>query len=159
MADLSLHEECPSLKIEPGFHQAFEVFCKELDIHVDTMVEITLCDDAMISKIHLEALDIQGPTDCIAFPLDFPEVSGAPPFLGAFYMGVLEVERNAKDLGHSFSDEAAFVLAHGILHLLGYEDYTPEEKASMFQKQEELVQLLEEKHPSWRPMFSWQGKT
>lgn len=154
MSQLDLVRECPGLAVHEGFFRAFKVFTEELEIPDSTLVEVTLCSDARISEIHRDALGLDGPTDCIAFPLDFPELTSPPPFLGAFYMGVEEVRRNAQELGRDFSTEAAFVLAHGLLHLLGHEDSTEAEKKAMFARQEDLLRALSKRHTRWKPMFS-----
>jgi probable rRNA maturation factor len=139
MAHLDLHRDCPGLIVYPAFARAFRHFARSLDLDDACVVEVVLAGDTVISTVHREAHGSDEPTDCVAFPTDFPELAGGPRLIGAFYMGVEEVRRNAARLGVPLAREAAFVLAHGLLHLLGHEDYTPEDKAAMFARQEELV--------------------
>ena len=139
MARLDLHRDCPGLIVYPGFSRAFRSFALTEGLDEACVVEVILADDASISKVHAEAHGDASPTDCVAFPTDFPELAGGPRLVGAFYMGVEEVQRNATKLGVPLAREVAFVLAHGLLHLLGHEDYTPEDRAAMFARQEAMV--------------------
>lgn len=143
MAHLDLHRDCPGLVVYPAFARAFACYAGELGLDEGHIVEVILAGDERISAVHLEGTGVPGPTDCVAFPTDFPELRGGPRLLGAFYMGVEEVRRNAARLGRPFALETAFVLAHGLLHLLGHEDDTPAARAAMFAYQDRLV-------ASWR---------
>lgn len=139
MAHLDLHRDCPGLIVYPGFARAFRHFTRSLELDQTCVVEVILAGDPAISRVHREAHGVDDPTDCVAFPTDFPELAGGPRLIGAFYMGVEEVRRNAAELGVPLAREAAFVLAHGLLHLLGHEDSTPEARRAMFARQEALV--------------------
>lgn len=141
---LDLHVAHPGLVVHRAFHQAVARFCQALEVQEGCLVEVTLADDQAISAVHLESLGVPGPTDCVAFPGGFGGQGG--PFLGAFYMGVDEVARNAAERHEPFNAEVAFVLAHGLLHLLDWEDDTPAKKAAMFARQGELVAGLREAH-------------
>ena len=48
----------------------------------------------------------------------------------------------AEAYGHSLRREIAFLTAHSMLHLLGYDHMEPEEEAEMFKKQEEILVSL-----------------
>ena len=52
------------------------------------------------------------------------------------------VEENAKEYNIDFSTELLRVMAHGILHLCGYKDKTPEQSQEMRQKEEEKMALF-----------------
>lgn len=136
---LDLHVRCPGLIVCRGFAEAVDRYCRDLGVPEGAFVEVTLASDRVISKVHRETLGVAGPTDCIAFPMEHPGVTGGPVFLGAFYLGVEEARRNGARLGHGLTREVAFVLAHGLLHLLGWEDGTPAEREEMFARQDELV--------------------
>ena len=48
----------------------------------------------------------------------------------------------AEEYGHSMKREVAFLIAHSLFHLLGYDHLTPEEETEMFAKQERVLQKL-----------------
>ncbi len=79
--------------------------------------------------------DTDAETDVMAFP-------GEGDYLGDVMVCPSVVEENAKELGVSFDEELAFVIVHGILHLLGYTDHTPEEKEEMFKLQREILRKI-----------------
>ena len=51
-------------------------------------------------------------------------------------------KEQAESYGHSLKRELAFLTAHSMLHLLGYDHMTPEEETVMFQKQREILDGL-----------------
>ncbi len=62
--------------------------------------------------------------------------------LGEVYVCIPAVYRNCKRYSNSVLDELMFVIAHGMLHLLGYEDDTPQKRQQMFELQWELLNEL-----------------
>jgi probable rRNA maturation factor len=62
--------------------------------------------------------------------------------LGDIVISVDHVEAQAKEYGHSIKREYAFLIAHSMLHLMGYDHMTPEEATIMEQKQELILQKL-----------------
>ncbi len=157
MAQVDLHNECENLMVCPGFHRAISSFARQLNLGEDAILEIILASDAVMIPVHLDATGVSGPTDCVAFPTDFPELAGGPRLIGAFYMGVEEVKRNALRYERSFSQETAFVLAHGLLHLLGHEDDTEESKAAMFQLQDQLIATWTQEEGRFPKLLDWRG--
>ena len=62
--------------------------------------------------------------------------------LGDIVISVARARAQAEEYGHSLKREFAFLVAHSMLHLLGYDHMTPEEAAVMEAKQEEVLQRL-----------------
>jgi rRNA maturation RNase YbeY len=71
------------------------------------------------------------PTDVLSFP------SGEPGVLGDLVIDVPYAARQARRLGHALSREVRILLAHGLLHLLGYDHETDD--GTMFRLQRRLV--------------------
>ncbi len=127
---------------------------------LETSVELTLTDDAGIQEMNREFREIDAPTDVLSFPnLDFDapaDYTGAvdkDPFgckdpdtgevpLGDIVINVNRVESQAREYGHSRKREFAFLVAHSMLHLSGYDHMEPEEARDMEQRQEEVLQSL-----------------
>jgi probable rRNA maturation factor len=62
--------------------------------------------------------------------------------LGDIVISVEKVREQAEAYGHSEKRELAFLVAHSMLHLFGYDHMTPEESARMEAKQEAILQSL-----------------
>jgi probable rRNA maturation factor len=89
------------------------------------------CDDAYLHRLNVEYLDHDTLTDVITFPYQAP-----PVVEGDVFISVERTRDNAQDLGASPDTELRRVMAHGLLHLLGYGDKTPEEQRTMRAKED-----------------------
>jgi probable rRNA maturation factor len=121
-------------------------------------VELTLTDDETIRQLNQQFRQIDRSTDVLSFPMvEYPaggDFSGLADMtdivdpqtnevlLGDIVISVDHVETQAKEYGHSIKREYAFLIAHSMLHLMGYDHMTPEEATVMEQKQELILQKL-----------------
>lgn len=115
-------------------------------------VSVLLVDDMQIREINGEFRQLDKPTDVLSFPmLDFSGGraidSVGDSYLGTVVLGdiVVSLERakaQAVEYGHSFEREVGFLVCHSVLHLLGYDHETEEERAVMRQKEEAVLALL-----------------
>ena len=96
-------------------------------VKLPSEVEITLLGEAAITKVHGEFLDDPTPTDVITFEH------------GEILIGVPIAATNAKKLRHPADHEVALCAIHGLLHLLGYDDLTENERVIMHARQEEIL--------------------
>jgi len=80
-------------------------------------------------------------TDVIAFGYPAPKARRPTPDepFGDIFISSHRARIQAKELGHSVLAEARTLIIHGTLHLLGYEDKTPERRALMFGRQLRLL--------------------
>jgi rRNA maturation RNase YbeY len=93
------------------------------------------CSDERLREINVEFLQHDYYTDIITFPYDDDAVHGD------LFISTERVADNATQLGVSFRQELCRVLVHGVLHLCGYGDKTPEEAARMREKENEYLAL------------------
>ncbi len=94
-------------------------------------LSVVLVDDGRIVQLNRRLLGRDGPTDVIAF-----EAEADPDAVRAeVYVNVDAALRQARELGHSFEWELAFLVAHAALHALGMDDASESERARMFQLQ------------------------
>ncbi len=77
----------------------------------------------------------------IAFPYNDGLPAPDRPF-GDVFICVPQARRQAKELGHPASREVLILALHGTLHLLGYDDHAPKDRARMFARQDELLARL-----------------
>ena len=112
-------------------------------------VELILTDPENIRTMNREHRNIDRETDVLSFPMvDYPSPASfdfletEELMLGDIVISVARARAQAEEYGHSLRREFAFLVAHSMLHLLGYDHMTPEEAAVMEAKQEEVLQRL-----------------
>lgn len=100
-------------------------------------VSVVLVNDRRIRAMNVEFLDHDYATDVITFPLDDEAVDGE------IYISVETAARQAKEYNVSFKQELLRLVIHGVLHLLGFDDATPELRGRMHQEENRVLQALE----------------
>src|SRR5580693_415175 len=101
----------------------------QMRIHPLAELSVLLVDERTMTELHERWMGEPGPTDVLAFPMD----ELRPPHLGGVNVGRAGAEEPGPDPG-LLGD-----VVHGILHLLGYDDAEPDEKAEMFGLQDRLL--------------------
>ena len=152
--DFDLGLDCPAL--------AKIVAEKVLDMEKcpwDAQVNLVLTDNETIHKTNLEYRQIDRATDVLSFPMvDFPapadysvledddscfDPESGELLLGDIMISIPKAVEQAEAYGHSVKREYAFLVAHSMLHLLGYDHMVDEERIVMEQKQEKALQQLQ----------------
>ncbi|MCI5967348.1 MAG: rRNA maturation RNase YbeY [Tenericutes bacterium] len=101
---------------------------------------IIFVDSDTIHEINRNYRHVDRVTDVISFALEDNEtITLDHRVLGDIYICVERAEEQAKEYGHSFLRELAFLSIHGLLHLLGYDHMEKEEEKIMFSKQEDIL--------------------
>lgn len=120
-------------------------------------VNVILTDNQAIQEINREHRQIDAPTDVLSFPMvdyeapsDFDHVEDAVEdyfnpetgelMLGDIAISVDKVEEQAEKYGHSQTRELAFLVAHSMLHLCGYDHMEEEERLLMEARQNEILE-------------------
>ncbi len=120
---------------------------------------VTLTDNNTIHKINKEYRNIDKPTDVLSFPMveyecaaDFSNLNDyyADYFnpennhliLGDIIISVEKARSQAEEYGHSLIREIAFLTAHSMLHLFGYDHMEDEERIEMENRQREILDKL-----------------
>lgn len=109
-------------------------------------ISISFVDDAAIHELNREHRAVDRPTDVLSFPQFEPD-EGIPPYpipysLGDIVVSIETAQRQAAEYDHSFERELGFLLAHGLLHLLGYDHETPAEESEMRERQRGLLAAI-----------------
>lgn len=115
----------------------------------DAEVSVTLCDNEYIRKLNKEYREKDSATDVLSFPLydngefDISEcISGA--MLGDIVISLERAAEQAKELGHGFLREVAFLAIHSTLHLLGYDhERSKEDDEAQCKAQREIIAEVE----------------
>ena len=120
-------------------------------------INVILTDNEAIRVMNKEYRGLDAPTDVLSFPLvdynvpsDFNHVEDAVEdyfnpetgelMLGDIVISVDKVEGQAESYGHSQTRELAFLVAHSMLHLLGYDHMEEGERAEMERRQDAILE-------------------
>ena len=111
-------------------------------------VGLVVTDDETLRDLNRRYLGLDEPTDVLSFghePFDRlrTEPFVTPPDgvrrLGEVILSYPTAERQAREAGRSVQEEAAHLVVHGLLHLLGYDHDDPEDERRMRTREEELL--------------------
>ncbi|MCP3801028.1 rRNA maturation RNase YbeY [Allokutzneria sp. A3M-2-11 16] len=109
-------------------------------------LSVLLVELDVMSDLHERWMDLPGPTDVMAFPMDEldsarrPDAAGVgPALLGDIVLCPAFAKDQARKAGHALIDELHLLTVHGVLHLLGYDHAEPEEEKEMFSLQNRLL--------------------
>jgi probable rRNA maturation factor len=105
-------------------------------------ISILLVDDPHIQELNRQYRDSDRPTDVLAFSQREGEVpAGAVDdnLLGDVVVSVDTAQKQAEERDKDVDDEIDLLVAHGVLHLLGYDDATPEEAQAMQSRVREIL--------------------
>jgi probable rRNA maturation factor len=116
----------------------------EMKGHPQADLCLRLVDEAAMETLHVQWMDLPGPTDVMSFPMDElrPGSDGddlEEGVLGDIVLCPSVAQKQAEDAGHATEEELLLLTTHGILHLLGYDHAEPEEEREMFELQRQLL--------------------
>ena len=109
-------------------------------------LSVLLVELDVMSDLHERWMDLPGPTDVMAFPMDEldsarrPDSAGVgPALLGDIVLCPAFAQDQARKAGHPLLDELHLLTVHGVLHLLGYDHAEPAEEREMFTLQNRIL--------------------
>lgn len=149
------YEEIEKIDEESLIRTVVETVLKEEGVKKEVDVYITLTHNDNIQKINAEHRNIDKPTDVLSFPMfereEIPMLKEGnsdddgqvETMLGDIIVSVEKVREQAEEYGHSFKRELAYLVTHGMLHLLGYDHMIEEEKVVMRKREEEILAILD----------------
>lgn len=125
----------------------------------EVIVNVTLTDNEGIHTMNKEFRNVDRPTDVLSFPNvdyekpadfsrledyveDYFDPDSGELILGDIVISIEKVYEQAEEYGHSPLREYAFLIAHSMLHLMGYDHMVEDEAKVMEAKQEEILSAL-----------------
>ena len=116
---------------------------------VESMLDINATEVSVsflgIDEIRALNRDYRGKdtaTDVLSFPVSDEFFMGQDKPLGDIVICMDIARQQAEEYGHSIERELAFLVAHGMLHLFGFDHDTPEDEAKMIKAQDEILGQL-----------------
>ena len=128
------------------FEQLFEEIAQKAEQRLkpsdDYELSVTFVRSRTIHTINRDYRGIDRPTDVISFAIrddmEFEMVEGMND-LGDIFINIDYARKQAKQYGHSYRREIAFLFTHGMLHCLGYDHMKEEDEKVMFALQDEIL--------------------
>jgi len=116
----------------------------EMRVHPQADLCIKLVDEPAMETLHLQWMDLPGPTDVMSFPMDElrPGREDKEPedgVLGDIVLCPSVAAKQAAEAGHAAEEELLLLTTHGLLHLLGFDHAEPDEEREMFELQRQLL--------------------
>lgn len=154
MSDLRIAE----LTVEPDPDVALPADLTEdaitaLSLHVlqaegaagDWTLGFRFVGDGEMQRMHREFMGLDSPTDIMTFPLDadvwaFGDEDTAETVGGDIVISVDTAASQASEGGWGVDDELRFLVVHGLLHLLGWDDHADADRAAMLDRQRALLE-------------------
>ena len=145
-------EEKDELKLAP----LQEILGESIDSDTPLAVELLFVDGEEIRALNAETRGVDKVTDVLSFPTldgikdkpihgqDFPfdKDEEGRLMLGSIVICKDRAKEQAEEYGHSYERELHYLLVHGVMHCLGYDHMTDEEKAEMREKEERVLTAL-----------------
>ncbi len=136
---ISITTRCKSLRTPRKRAAALAKYIARRENRRIDLLDILVVDAAEMADMNLAYLNHTGPTDVISFDLA-DERSDA--ILGQLILCGEVARAQAPRFGNRPQTELLLYLAHGLLHLMGYDDRTEPDRAIMHQRQQELLEAF-----------------
>jgi probable rRNA maturation factor len=132
-----LIDDRQELPVDLADLRALALACLRGEGIADGELSISLVSDEEIADLHVRFLGEEGPTDVLSFGVEADDAAPGPRLLGDVVIAPATAARNARSHDGESADEIRLLLAHGILHLLGYDHGSDAQRATMWAKQED----------------------
>ena len=103
----------------------------------DWLINVVLVDDAALQDLHSRFMGVDEETDVMTFPL------GEATPGGDIVVSVHRATEQAASFNHTLAQEVEFLVAHGLLHLCGWEDGDETQRAAMLARQTGLLRSFD----------------
>lgn len=151
------------IQIEVEYGQVAKIVADQVleteEFPYEAEINLVITDNEEIKRVNQEFRDIHAPTDVLSFPMipfetpadydvieedinSYVDPDSEEIVLGDIMISAEKVIEQAREYGHSQKREFAFLVAHSMLHLLGYDHMDPQEAAVMEEKQRNVLDIL-----------------
>ena len=126
----------PQHLLEMSAEKALELGCDDFDLPFE--INLLLCDDARMQTLNKSWREQDKPTNVLSFPAAFTSPD-EKDFLGDIALAYETIKREAQQDNKTFQDHVAHLVAHGVLHLLGFDHMTDEEAEEMEELERQIL--------------------
>ncbi len=149
MVDASSSDSISEETWHHWFHKWLQTLHPHISEAIDYELSIRLTNDVEIQELNAQYRQQNQPTDVLAFAaleVDCPQPDelrlSQPLYLGDIVISVDTAGRQAQKQGHSLKIELAWLAAHGLLHLLGWDHPDDDRLMQMLNQQETLLESI-----------------
>ena len=123
--------------VEKVIREALNVEGKSKDYEVS----VSFVDNNEIKTLNRDYRGVDNETDVLSFPIE-DEFDFSTPILGDIIISLEKADEQAKEYGHTLEREVAYLTAHSMFHLMGYDHMNEEEKNIMRNKEKQVMRNL-----------------
>lgn len=121
-----------------------EFLLAALRLDPDTEVSLLFVGPERMAELHVQWMDLEGPTDVMSFPMDDLAIPAdgevaEPGILGDIVMCPQVAATQGDETGHGMTGEIELLVTHGVLHCLGMDHQEDDERVVMFGIQDDLL--------------------
>ncbi len=146
MIRVTVEPPCARLADEADLRDVVAPTLAAEGVNREVAVDVVMVDDATIHDLNRRFLGHDEPTDVITFALDGDDGEGGGGFvtpgprqLGEIYISCERAAAQSAEWGNTPEAEVRFLAVHGVLHLLGWDDATPEQRERMLARQAAIL--------------------
>ncbi len=133
------------VEIEKDIYEIIEKVAKESLLlegkTLDYEISLSFVDNKEIKELNREYRDVDKETDVLSFPID-EDLIVPTPLLGDIIISAEKALEQSENYGHSLFREIAYLTAHSMFHLMGYDHMEEKEKVVMREKEKEVMRKL-----------------
>lgn len=117
-------------------------------------LSVTLTTPEEIHKLNKKYRNVDKETDVLSFPMfekqeleeirNEKRINQLAEAIGDIVISVERVEEQAKEYGHSFQRELAYMVVHGFYHIMGYDHIEEKDKEEMRPKEEKILAIIKQ---------------
>lgn len=144
--DIYIDNRQEKVEINKKINDIIELVIKEILLDelnsLEYEISISLVDNDEIKTLNKQYRNVDKETDVLSFPMDqefdIPGIS----ILGDIIISMEKALEQAEDFSHSVEREIAYLTAHSVYHLLGYDHMNDEERYEMREKEKHIMKKL-----------------
>lgn len=151
--EVFINNEQEKIKVDKNINNLLKKVVRECleieNLGTNYEVSITFVDNEEIKRLNKLYRNIDKQTDVLSFPTfdedDFNQDEDIPyaPLLGDIIISLETAKEQSEDFGHTIEREIAYLTAHSMFHLLGYDHLVEDEKSEMRDLEKQVMKNLE----------------